>query len=68
MQFLFRYIYALKNRAIFPGCSLAWAMLLRLFKIGRQQASRSKKVVLNEERRVVSGFMKQYGDYDRLKK
>ena len=43
-------------------------MLLELFKIGRQQASKSKEAELNEESRVVSGFMEQYGDYDRHKK
>ena len=47
---------------------MAWAMLLELSKIGRQQASKSKKAVLNEERSVLSGFMEQYGDYDSLKK
>ena len=43
-------------------------MLLELSKIGRQQASKSKKAVLNEERSVLSGFMEQYVDYDNLKK
>ena len=62
MQFLFRYIFALKNKAIVRNCPLAWAMLLELFKIGRQQATKSRKVVMNKERSVLSDFMDKYVD------
>ena len=68
MQFLFRYVYALKKQDYSLGVLFGMGNALGVFQDGRQQASKSKEAVLNEGRSPVSGFIERYVDYDSLKK